>query len=259
MEDIILSMRECILRANKAIKEIYERGFDVQIKSDDSPVTDADMESNRIIRSILNKYQDIGFLSEEEADDMSRLKKDMLFIVDPLDGTQDFVNHDDSFGVNLALVKDKKPIIAFIGFPYYQTYCYAIKGKGSFFVDANGKETRLHTSDRLSNLVFLSSKTHELDEERAVINRHSDLIKTVRYEGASIKAYLLAKGEGDVSVRYTKMTKEWDVCAPDLVVKEAGGIFVDTNLKEFVYNREDVYNHDGYCMFNRGENEVILK
>lgn len=258
-EDIIQSMKESILLANKAIKEIYEKGFNVEIKSDDSPVTDADLESNRIIRGCLAKYTDIAFLSEEEADDFSRLEKDMLFIVDPLDGTQDFVNHDDSFGVNLALVKDHKPIVAFIGFPYYQTYCYAIKGKGSYFVDKDGKETRLHVSDRLTDLVFLSSKTHELEKEREVMQRHRDKIKTVRHEGASIKAYLLAKGEGDVSVRYTSMTKEWDVCAPELVVTEAGGVFLDTNGKEFTYNRKDVYNHDGYCMFNRVENEVLLK
>ena len=77
--------------------------------------------------------------------------------------------------------------------------------------------------------------------------------------GASTKSISLAKGDVDASVRFTDKTKEWDVCAPELIVREAGGIFLDSKLKPFVYNRKDVYNHDGYCMFNKKENEILLK
>ncbi len=100
--------------------------------------------------------------------------------------------------------------------------------------------------------------THENDEEKAVVQNHQDLIDHVIRAGASTKAILLALGKGDASIRYTDKTKEWDVCAPDLIVREAGGIFLDTKKKEFSYNKKDVYNHDGYCMFNRVENMVLL-
>jgi len=258
MHDIVSEMRLATLKASKAVLDIYRRGFETKTKSDSSPVTDADLASNRILKDRLGHFQGVGFLSEEEADDHSRLNYRQLFIVDPLDGTQDFVNHDDSFAINVALVDDRHPLIGFVAFPYHQTYCYAVRGMGSYYVDKEGKETRLHVSDRLDDLIYLSSKMHENQKEKDLVSFNQKKIREVIHAGASVKAYYLACGKGDASVRFTDMTKEWDVCAPELIVTEAGGIFLDTNLRPFEYNRMDVYNRDGYCMFNRKENEILL-
>lgn len=258
IEDIIRSMETSIIEASNAIMKIYTEGFNVQIKSDNSPVTEADLKSNEIIHSHLDKYDEIGWLSEEDKDDLNRLNREYVFVVDPLDGTQDFVEKDNSFGINLALVKNGKPIVAFIGVPYYHFYAYAYKGRGSFVFTPDHSREKLRVSNRTSNLVYLSSKTHEVERERKLMERHKDKISQVLHSGASTKAIMLASGKGDASVRFTNMTKEWDVCAPDLIVREAGGIFLDTKKKEFTYNRVDVYNHDGYCMFNRVENMDLL-
>lgn len=244
--------------ASETIMKIYRNGFNINIKEDKSPVTDADLASNKIIRTSLSELGDIAWLSEEDYDDLSRLDKKRVFVIDPLDGTEDFVRRDDSFAINLALVENHIPVIALIMVPAQNTYAYAIKGQGSFYVK-DGITIQMHVSDRTSSLILVESKTHLLKQERDVISRHESLIKDVISLGASTKAIALAKGDVDASVRYTPYTKEWDICAPDLIVKEAGGIFLDTNLKEFTYNREDVYNRDGYCMFNRIENEVLLK
>ncbi|MCI1734385.1 MAG: 3'(2'),5'-bisphosphate nucleotidase CysQ [Bacilli bacterium] len=257
--DVFLAMKEAVKTAMDTVLGIYEGHYSVTYKSDSSPLTTADLASNQILRDKLSPFSTIGWLSEEDSDDFARLSKSLIFIVDPLDGTQDFVNRNGSFGINLALVKDHQPVIAFIGMPVLHSYCYALSGQGAFVVDASGKETPLHVSSRTDKLIYLASRTHDNDEERAVITRHPDRISQVIRQGASIKAYYLASGQADASVRYTKMTKEWDVCAPDLVVREAGGIFMDTKKKPFVYNRQDVYNHDGYCMFNRPENEDLLE
>ncbi len=258
LDQVIRSMQASIIEASKEIMRIYNEGFDVEIKSDNSPVTKADLASNRIIKEHLKQYSEIGWLSEEDKDDLSRLDKKYVFVVDPLDGTQDFVDHDNSFSINLALVKDGKPLVAFIGVPSYQAYAYAYKGRGCFLFNADHSRTKLHVSERVDHLIYLSSMTHENDEEKAVVQNHQDLIDHVIRAGASTKAILLALGKGDASIRYTDKTKEWDVCAPDLIVREAGGIFLDTKKKEFSYNKKDVYNHDGYCMFNRVENMVLL-
>ncbi|MFA6829178.1 MAG: 3'(2'),5'-bisphosphate nucleotidase CysQ [Bacilli bacterium] len=258
-EEIFNEIKIALKEAMDEVYAIYEKGFAVEYKEDDSPVTTADLRSNAIIRSHLSKFSDIAWLGEEDADNKERLAKDMVFIVDPLDGTQDFVNHDDCFGINIALVKDHKPIMAFIGMPFYGSYCYAVKGQGAYYVSKIGKEERLHVSSRTKDLIYLASKTHESQREKDVVAKHQDMIKEVIHQGASIKAYYLACGKGDCSVRYTSMTKEWDTCAPDLIVKEAGGIFVDSNGKEIVYNREDVYNRDGYSMFNCSDNMFLLR
>lgn len=252
-------MIEAVKKANEKVLEIYNSSFNIEYKADKSPVTDADFASDKIIRDTLKSAIDVGYLSEEEEDDLSRLNKEAIFIVDPLDGTQDFVNHDSSFGINLALVINHEPVLAVIGLPVEKAICYAEKEKGTRYIDKDGRESELHVSDRVKDLIFLASKTHELEEEKEVYLKHADLIKDVKRYGASTKAVLLAAGKADASIRFTSYTKEWDVCAPDLVVREAGGIFLDTELKPFVYNRKDVYNHLGYCMFNRKENERLLE
>lgn len=259
MDEILKTMIKAASLASAKVMEIYESGFKVQIKGDYSPVTDADLASDKIIRETLSVFSDISFLSEEEEDDLTRLKKRSLFVVDPLDGTQDFVNQDGSFGINIAFVVDHEPVLAVIALPACHQIAYAIKNEGSYLIDKDGTTRRIHVSDRKSDLIFLSSKTHELEEEKQVYLKHASLIKEVVRYGASEKAVRLAMGEADASIRYTDQTKEWDVCAPDLLVREAGGIFADTKLNPFRYNREDVYNHDGYCMFNRAENTILLK
>ncbi|MFA6624293.1 MAG: 3'(2'),5'-bisphosphate nucleotidase CysQ [Bacilli bacterium] len=258
-ESILREMIKAVQESSLEIMRIYKNGFDIRIKSDESPVTDADIASDKIIRNKLSVFNEIAWLSEEDADDLSRLNKRELFIIDPLDGTQDFCDRDGSFGINVAYVIDHKPVVTVIGIPRDGVFAYAVKGQGSFYVHEDGREEQMHVSDRVKDLIMVGSRTHELPEERAVYQKHAVLIKETRCYGASLKAVYLAMGIVDASIRYTKMTKEWDVCAPDLIVKEAGGIFCDTNLKEFNYNRADVYNRDGYCMFNRKENTVLLK
>lgn len=246
--------------ASQEVLRIYQKGFQVHIKEDNSPVTDADLASDKILRNRLSSFTDIGWLSEEDQDNLERLKKKAVFVIDPLDGTADFVSRDDSFGINIALIYDHKPVVSVIMVPALQEYAYAIKGKGAFFVDKDGKEERLHVSSRKDHLIYLISKSHVMEEEKRVYEtKHKEMIAKVVASGASTKAILLAMGKADASIRYTPHTKEWDVCAPDLLVQEAGGVFVDSKTrKPFFYNREDVYNHNGYSMFNLKENMILL-
>lgn len=256
-ENILKAMISACTKASKEIMEIYNRDFKINIKEDNSPVTEADLASNKIIKKELSVFDEIGWLSEEDIDNEARFSKDALFIIDPLDGTQDFVNKDGSFGINIALVYHQKPLISVIGVPASNTYAYAIKGKGAF-LHQNNKNVRLHVSNRTKDLIIVQSMTHVTRKDNSVVKKHADLIKEVRKLGASTKAIALANGEVDCSIRYTDKTKEWDVCAPELIVKEAGGIFVTTKGEEFTYNRKDVYNHDGYAMFNQKENMILL-
>ncbi len=258
MEKVIQAMIEACQEASKEVMRIYKQGFHVIQKEDFSPVTEADLASNKIIRKILSPFKEIAWLSEEDKDEESRLDKEYLFIIDPLDGTQDFVNHDDEFGINIALVKDHRPIASVVGIPAKNAYSYAIKDKGAYYVE-NEKEERLHVSTRRENLIMVQSKTHNLESEEEIIHKNKDRISKVLYLGASTKAVSIAKGEADCSIRFTDKTKEWDTCAPELIVLEAGGIFLDSKLRPFTYNRKDVYNHDGYCMFNRIENTDLLR
>ena len=112
--------------ASNIILEIYQKDYNTFTKKDDSPVTDADLQSNKIINKILSdtKY---SILSEEDTDDQSRLSKDMIWIVDPLDGTSDFIDKTGEFTVMIALIQNRKPILGVIAWPTEKTLFVAQK------------------------------------------------------------------------------------------------------------------------------------
>lgn len=259
LNNVFSKMEEAILEANNEIMRLYNSHlYNVKIKEDSSPVTTADYNSNKIIHSKLDKFDDIAFLSEEDSDNKNRLNHDYVFIVDPLDGTSDFVNRDGSFSINLALVYKGDPIISFVGLPALSGYCYAIKDKGTYEV-INGIKKQIFCSKKTSDLILVESMTHASEKEKEIVIKNKDRISSVIKAGASTKAYYIASQKADVSIRFTSMTKEWDTCACELIIKEAGGYFTDTYLKSFKYNKEDVFNHDGYCMFNCKDNFTLLK
>ena len=117
-------------KAEKAILEVYQGDFKISQKKDDSPVTDADIKSNEAIKEILSQTEHM-ILSEEDKDDLNRLLKDTIWIVDPLDGTSDFIDKTGEFTVMIALIKNKKPILGVIGWPTEKILFVAQKGKWS--------------------------------------------------------------------------------------------------------------------------------
>ena len=248
---IFNTMVQAVISASTKIMEIYNSGFSINYKEDSSPLTNADLASNKIITSALERFN-IKILSEEVHDDFTRLNEKEIFILDPLDGTQDFVNKDNSFGINLAYVVNNRPVIGIIGIPYEKAYAYAIKGKGAFLVKGNTK-TKLNVSNRNDNLIYIASKTHNIKEETLLYENNPHVSKVIT-SGASTKAVLLSQGKADVSIRLTNLTKEWDVVSCDILVEEAGGYFATTNNKQFLYNKKDVINKNGYVMVNSRNN-----
>ena len=255
-DEILSLMIKAAIEAGKVVMAFYQSGFKVQYKDDDSPVTSADLAASSLIRKILSPVC-AGWLCEEDSDSKERLSLSELFIVDPLDGTQDFVNRNGSFSINIAFIRDHKPVLSVIGLPAKNGYAYARKGAGAYIV-LDGKKEKLAVSRRTSGFVYGISMTHNTDEEKAFASSHASLISSTLASGASTKGVLLAMGQVDASVRLTRHTKEWDVAAMDLLVKEAGGVFLDGKGKEFAYNRKDVYNRDGYSMFNSEKTKELF-
>ena len=145
--------------AGNAILEIYQKDYNTFTKTDDSPVTDADLKSNKIINEILSKTE-YSILSEEDIDDQSRLLKDMIWIVDPLDGTSDFIDKTGEFTVMIALIQNKKPILGVIAWPTEKTLFVAQKNCGAFRY-SNGKWDKISVT-----------KMNELPKCRTVGSRH---------------------------------------------------------------------------------------
>ena len=241
--------------ASKRIMEIYLGGFHVETKSDDSPVTEADKASERIILSLLKEHfpQD-AILSEESDDDLSRLSNPRVWIIDPLDGTKDFVKKDGEFAVNIALSVNNEIALGLIAAPNEDKIYYAVKGEGAFLLD-KGSLQKITVSNRGKGEGFLlssESKTNQ-NEVNAFYSKNKEwFASSPKALGSSLKMARIAEGKADFFFRTNAVTKEWDVAPASIILKEAGGLFLEGKTKrEFVYNKEDVINHHGYIASNK--------
>ncbi len=249
---------EAGLKARIDIMKIYEAGFEVEIKDDNSPVTIADKTADRIIREYLhNAFPSHAFLTEESEDNKDRLSNDYVWIVDPVDGTKDFVARDGGFTTNIALAYKHQVVVGVVVVPTTGEYYFASKGEGAYYVNAKGEKERIHVNDKLEDLTVLCSVFHFNEKESQLIEKHKDKIKHTAKFGSSLKPCRIAQGLAEITYRMSMGTKEWDTAASDIIVKEAGGLFVEPDGKNMVYNREDVYNRKGYIVVNRKENILL--
>ena len=248
---------EAGVAAIEGILKIYHTDFDVEIKDDNSPVTLADKNADKVIREHLHRaFPTYAFLTEESEDDPSRLSNDYVWIVDPVDGTKDFVAKDGGFTTNIALAYKHEAVVGVVVVPLTGEIYYAAKGLGAFY-RKDGVTKQIHVNDKLDNLTCYKSVFHTKQNEEDMIKKHADKITKVEKWGSALKPCRIAQGLGEITYRLNDGTKEWDTAASQVIVEQAGGIFLRPNKERIMYNRKDVYNHDGYVICNRIENFLL--
>jgi len=243
--------------AKREILKIYKTRFDVEIKKDKSPVTMADKNADKIIREFLKKeFPDYSFLSEESTDDKKRLDNDYVWIIDPLDGTSDFVAKNGQFTINIALAYKHKIVVGVIIVPVEKEIYYATRHGGAFY-SKDGTVREINVNRKKKDLTVLTSVSHHGKAEEEKFKEYGSLIAKTKPVGAAIKACLIAKGEAELSIRLNDGTKEWDTAACQILIKEANGVFVDSHGCEMTYNKKDVVNRDGFIIANRKSNIIF--
>lgn len=241
--------KEAAIMAGARIVEIYASDYSVDYKDDESPLTCADREADEIIINHIQEYfPDHAILSEESSDDLSRLAQEYVWIIDPLDGTKEFIHHTGEFTVNIALVRNKKPIVGVVYVPVTGEMYYASLNQGSFY-EHDGLREENHVSARTENLRVLSSKYHKSEAFLDLVEHNAGRISMVESVGSSLKGCRIARGLAECYYRFG-LTSEWDTAAVELVVEEAGGIFRQMDHTEMLYNREDVLNRKGFYIVN---------
>lgn len=246
--DVIL---ETIKKASQVVMDIYHGDFAISYKNDKSVVTNADIASEKIIKtSLQEKFPNYAILSEESVDDLSRIYNDYCFIVDPIDGTQDFVKKTNQFSINIALSYKKEIVVGVIAIPYYNKYYYAIKGQGAYKIE-NGVKSQIHVSNKTCNLTLLASNFFYNENNYFA---SSSLIKEIKRVGSSYKACLIAEGSAELYIKDDAKTKEWDSAPCEIIVSEAHGIMRDVYGNKKTYNNADVYNKTGFIITNCIEN-----
>ena len=248
---------EAGVKAIKGILEIYNTDFSVEIKDDNSPVTMADKNADKVIRDYLHKkFPTYAFLTEESTDDVSRLDNDFVWIVDPVDGTKDFVAKDGGFTTNIALAYKHEAVVGVVVVPLTGEVYFAAKGLGAFY-RKDGLTKRIHVNDKIENITVYKSVFHSKPNEDAVIEKHSDKIAKIEKWGSALKACRIAQGLGELTYRLSDGTKEWDTAASQVIIEQAGGVFLTPARERIMYNRVDVHNREGYVICNRIENFLL--
>lgn len=243
------------LIAKDIIMHYYRSTFEVEIKDDQSPVTIADQEADLAIRQYLAPlFPTYHFLTEEGVDNLERLTADYVWIIDPLDGTKDFINRDDEFTTCIALSYQGEIVVGVIVAPVTGRVFFASKNGGSFERLPNGENRRLQVSDKTQNITISASRYHRRPIENDYLERNKDLFAKVVTLGSTLKAIAIASGEIEMFYRGSAGTKEWDVAAADIIVTEAGGLFIEPDGSKIKYNKKDVQNRKGYIIVNRKEN-----
>lgn len=233
--------------AAEKIMEVYETDFEVRKKTDRTPLTRADMSSHNVICSRLAELTpDIPVLSEESAHIPYATRKcwDEYWLVDPLDGTREFIKRNGEFTVNIALIRDGYPVLGVIYAPVKDLCYYAAKNEGAYKQCKGTADARL--SAKISNpdeLVIAGSRSHGNKRQQAFFSNMSDRAETIAI-GSSLKFCLVAEGVADIYARYGP-TSEWDSAAGQCIVEEAGGKVTDTGFNRLRYNsKESLINPD---------------
>lgn len=225
--------------AGQRILEIYATDFDVEHKQDESPLTAADMAAhNCIVAGLRELTPDTPILSEEDGlpDYATRKSWDRYWIVDPLDGTKEFVQRNGDFTVNIALIEEGKAVLGVVYAPVHDTYWFAAVGAGAWKQIDNGPLEAITTARVGDSQRIVASRNHRGEAVDALMERLPNA--TDISVGSSLKLCMVAEGKADLYPRLGP-TSEWDTAAGQCVVEQAGGLVTTTDFAPLMYNNKD--------------------
>lgn len=220
-------LQDAALAAGRAILDVYNKGPAITFKSDSSPVTDADDEAETIILDVLAKeFGDIPVVAEEQvaAGTVPDISGGRFFLVDPLDGTKEFIARNNDFTVNIALIEDGRPVLGVVYAPALGMLYAAANGKAVKYVVSGGISLGgaaiIGCRTRGDTVVAIASRSHNNAQTLAFLQESG--ITDYEAIGSSLKFCLLAEGLADVYPRLSR-TMEWDTAAGDAILRAAGG------------------------------------
>lgn len=248
---------EAAQRASKAVMTVYGEDFTSDLKDDDSPITKADLQSNEIIKKTLSS-SNLHILSEEDADDKARLDQKRIWIIDPLDGTSDFVNRTGEFTIMIALVQDKIPVLGVISRPTTNTIFLAQKGSGAFKLE-NNQWSQLQVSQvkDITQCKAVGSRFHLTEQEKEFFKKLG--VASFESRGSSLKVAEICQGMADLYLTTSNKIKQWDTCASHCLITESGGKITDMSGNPVLYNTEKLNHENGLIVTNGLVHEEIIQ
>ena len=226
----------CLEQCAEKIMEIYGNfNNDIQIKDDNSPLTQADIASHDIINECLKSFG-YPIISEESQNIYTKSSK--YWLVDPLDGTKEFINKNEEFTINIALIENRYPLEGYVYSPTTKTLYLGGLDKKSYKVQ-NSIIEQIQTVKTADPIRIVVSRSHLNEETQKYISQFTkhELLQS----GSSIKFCMVAEGKADIYPRFAP-TSEWDTGAAQAVVEGAGGLVLDKNGKRMIYQKDNILN-----------------
>ncbi len=252
LQSLLPKVLEIAQKASAAILEVYQTAeFKVTYKDDESPLTLADCRSDEIIsKGLAQLTPGIPVISEEAAAAPFEVRRhwSTFWLVDPLDGTKEFVSRNGEFTVNIGLIHNRQPVLGVLLAPALQTVYFAFSGGGAFKKTSSGNVQEIRAADyRTSGLIVAASRSHDRDQMDRLLAEWKPV--KVLNVGSALKMALVAEGAAHFYPRIGP-TMEWDTAASHCIVNESGGSVTQWNGEPFLYNKADLTNPGFLCFGN---------
>lgn len=240
LKELLDPVIQIAYQAGKAIMQIYDAGFSIEEKSDHTPVTEADTAANRVIEAGLKELTPHLPILTEETKPRSFSERQTwprYWLIDPLDGTREFIKRNGEFTVNIALIDGDRSVMGVVYAPVMGVLYYAAKGQGAFKQTSTNKPVAIHVREKCPEKIVIACGQSEPSEEfNQFVARLKDY--EVINVGSALKSCLVAEGKADLYARLGP-TSEWDTAAAQCIVEEAGGAITDITMQRLCYNTKD--------------------
>ena len=224
-------------------------------------VTAADREANDlIVRTLLTEFPDDGILAEESKDTERRLEKERVWLIDPMDGTKNFIQRDGDFAVQIGLALNGEVVAGVVYQPVRDVLYRAAHGAGSWIESGDKPAAPMRVSARNEphEMVLASSRSHRSPRMEKVVNRFG-FKQEVRRGSVGVKIGLITEQQADIYLHLSPSTKQWDTCAPQIILEEAGGRLTDLFGQPLRYNGVRIDNRNGIVATNGAAHELVIE
>jgi 3'(2'), 5'-bisphosphate nucleotidase len=255
---------ELAREAGAAILDLYDGPLDIEQKpgaDDREPVTQADKLANKIIVDrVGQEFPNDGILAEESIDTPNRLDKSRVWMIDPLDGTTGFIEGNGDFAVQIGLTENGECVLGVVYQPLTGVLYRAVRGQGSWIErpDFETAQARVSDNEDISSMRLAASRSHRSPRMDKVV-RAFGLKEEVRRGSVGIKVGLLIEQQCDLYIHLSPRTKQWDTCAPEVILNEAGGRLTDLFGQRLRYNNAEVQNRNGVVASNGVSHKRIVE
>jgi 3'(2'), 5'-bisphosphate nucleotidase len=240
LKKIIENLIDTFLLAGELSIDLRKKGLKKEIKSDNTPVSNGDLEVNKFITQKISEITpDIPIISEETSDNKDDTQLKDFWLVDPIDGTYDYINNLEEFTINAGLIINNKPAAGIIYAPAKKRMFYSY-GEGCAFELSDGKTTNLSEKNTIARPIKFISYSNKIKPEIQKIYQDIGVVENVRMK-SSLKFCVVASGEYDGYVAEPR-AYEWDIAAGHAILEHSGGTVTDFDGKEILYGKKDLKN-----------------